>query len=70
MADVIDIANDQADYFLQVALDRRQRQAPTTAAASAEFCEDCDDPIPLLRQQAEHGCQTCISCQELRERRR
>lgn len=68
MADVIDIANDQADYFLQVALDRRQRQA--TTVASAEFCEGCDDPIPLRRQQAEQGCQTCISCQELRERRR
>ncbi|MBW8356688.1 transcriptional regulator [Pseudomonas protegens] len=68
MADVIDIANDQADYFLQVALDRRQRQA--TTAASAEFCEDCDDPIPLPRQQMVRGCQTCVSCQELREARR
>ncbi|WP_325985573.1 TraR/DksA C4-type zinc finger protein [Pseudomonas protegens] len=68
MADVIDIANDQADYFLQVALDRCQRQ--TTTAASAEFCEDCDEPIPLLRQQMVRGCQTCVSCQELRERRR
>lgn len=68
MADVIDIANEQADYFLQVALDSRQRQAST--AASAEFCEDCDEPIPLLRQQKVRGCQTCVSCQELRERRR
>ncbi|SED11782.1 transcriptional regulator, TraR/DksA family [Pseudomonas saponiphila] len=68
MTDVIDIANDQAEYFLQVALDRRQRQAST--AASAEFCEDCDEPIPLLRQQKVRGCQTCVSCQELRERRR
>ncbi|POA50756.1 MULTISPECIES: TraR/DksA C4-type zinc finger protein [unclassified Pseudomonas] len=68
MADVIDIANDQADYFLQVALERRQRQ--TTGAASAEFCEDCDEPIPLLRQQKVLGCQTCVSCQELREARR
>lgn len=69
MADVIDIANDQADYFLQVALDRRQRQA-TTTAASAEFCEDCDEPIPLRRQQAKQGCQTCVSCQEIREAKR
>lgn len=68
MADVIDIANDQADYFLQVALDRRQRQA--TTAASAEFCEDCDEPIPLRRQQMVRGCQTCVSCQELREAKR
>lgn len=68
MADVIDIANDQADYFLQVALDRRQRQAST--AASAELCDDCGEPIPLLRQQMVQGCQTCVSCQELREARR
>ncbi|WP_430445509.1 MAG: TraR/DksA C4-type zinc finger protein [Pseudomonas piscis] len=68
MADVIDIANDQADYFLRVALERRQRQ--TTGAVSAEFCEDCDEPIPLLRRQAAPGCQTCVPCKELRERRR
>lgn len=68
MADDIDRANDQAEYLLQVALSRRQRQAIT--AASAEFCEDCDDPIPSLRQQMVRGCQTCVSCQELREARR
>jgi phage/conjugal plasmid C-4 type zinc finger TraR family protein len=67
MSDVIDIANDQAEYFLQVALDRRQRPA---CAVSAQICEDCDEPIPLLRQQTIQGCATCVSCQGLRERRR
>lgn len=67
MTDIIDIANDQAEYFLQVALDRRQ---PPTSAVSAQFCEDCDEPIPLLRQQTIQGCATCVSCQGLRERRR
>jgi phage/conjugal plasmid C-4 type zinc finger TraR family protein len=67
MTDVIDIANDQAEYFLQVALDRRPRP---TNAISAQFCEDCDEPIPLLRQQTIQGCATCVSCQGLRERRR
>ncbi|KRP45374.1 TraR/DksA C4-type zinc finger protein [Pseudomonas sp. Env-44] len=67
MTDIIDIANDQAEYFLQVALDRRQRP---TSAVSAQFCEDCDEPIPLLRQQTIQGCATCVSCQGLRERRR
>ncbi|MEX3777815.1 TraR/DksA C4-type zinc finger protein [Pseudomonas sp. MYb118] len=65
MTDVIDIANDQAEYFLQVALARRQRP---TCAVSAQFCEDCDEAIPLLRQQKVAGCATCVSCQELRER--
>lgn len=67
MTDVIDIANDQAEYFLQVALDRRQRPA---CAVSAQICEDCDEPIPLLRQQTIAGCQTCVECQGLRETRR
>lgn len=67
MTDVIDIANDQAEYFLQVALDRRPRP---TSAVSAQICEDCDEPIPLLRQQTIQGCVTCVSCQGLRERRR
>lgn len=67
MTDIIDIANDQAEYFLQVALDRRQRP---TSAVSVQVCEDCDEPIPLLRQQTIQGCATCVSCQGLRERRR
>ncbi|WP_338806876.1 TraR/DksA C4-type zinc finger protein [Pseudomonas chlororaphis] len=68
MADDIDRANEQADYLLQVALERRQR--PATGVASAEWCVDCDEPIPLLRRQTIEGCQTCVSCQGLRERRR
>ncbi|MCK9799308.1 TraR/DksA C4-type zinc finger protein [Pseudomonas sp. MAFF 302030] len=68
MVDTVDTANDQADYLLQVALERCQR--PATGVASAEFCMDCDDPIPLLRQQTIEGCQTCVSCQGLREARR
>lgn len=67
MADVADIANDQAQYLLDVAL---QRRAAAPVRASAEFCEVCDDPIPLLRQQKVSGCQTCVSCQALREQRK
>jgi phage/conjugal plasmid C-4 type zinc finger TraR family protein len=68
MADDIDRANDQAQYLLDVAL-QRSRRIPSSRV-SAKFCEDCDDPIPLLRQQTIQGCQTCVSCQGLRERRR
>ncbi|MGP5508861.1 TraR/DksA C4-type zinc finger protein [Pseudomonas helleri] len=66
--DDIDRANDQAQYLLDMALQRARRVASTRP--SAEFCEDCDDPIPLLRQQTIQGCATCVSCQELRELRR
>lgn len=68
MADEIDRANDQAQYLLDVAL-QRSRLAPSSRV-SAQFCEDCDDPIPLLRQQTIAGCQTCVHCQGLREVRR
>lgn len=66
MADAADLANDQADYFLQMSL---QRQLRAVAKPSAQICEDCDEPIPALRQQLVAGCETCVSCQELRERR-
>jgi len=68
MADDIDRANDQAQYLLDVALHRNRRMA--TSRVSAQFCEDCDDAIPLLRQQTIEGCETCVHCQELREARR
>jgi phage/conjugal plasmid C-4 type zinc finger TraR family protein len=68
MADDIDRANDQAQYLLDVAL-LRSRRVPSNRA-SAQFCEDCDDPIPLLRQQTIAGCETCVHCQGLREARR
>lgn len=67
MADIADLANEQADYFLQMSLQRQQR---VVSKPSAQFCDDCDVPIPLLRQQSVAGCETCVSCQELRERRR
>lgn len=68
MADEIDRANDQAQYLLDVAL-QRIRVAPSSRV-SAEFCADCDDAIPELRQQTVAGCQTCVECQGLREARR
>lgn len=35
---------------------------------SAEYCEDCDEPIPLARRQAIKGVRRCIDCQALYER--
>ena len=68
MADDIDRANDQAQYLLDVAL-QRCRLAPSSRI-SAQFCVDCAEAIPLLRQQTIAGCQTCVDCQGLREARR
>ena len=68
MADIVDLANDYAEECLQRALE--QRRVAATNAVSAEFCVDCDEPIPLLRQQKVDGCQTCIDCQHIREQRK
>lgn len=68
MADVIDLANDHAEHMLQLALNRAT--PARTVRASAQFCEDCGDAIPLLRQQTIDGCETCVSCQGIREQRR
>lgn len=67
MADAVDFANDHAEYFLQLSL---QRLARLPEKPSAQFCEDCDEAIPLARQQSVAGCETCIDCQSIRERRR
>jgi len=66
MADVADIANDQAQYLLDVAL---QRRVAAPVRPSAELCVRCDESIPELRREAIPGCDTCVSCQMLRERR-
>jgi phage/conjugal plasmid C-4 type zinc finger TraR family protein len=67
MADAADLANDQAEYLLQLSLLRHARGA---AKPSCQYCVDCDDVIPLARQRSVAGCETCVDCQALRERRR
>lgn len=67
IADPLDQAAEQSERFLQAAL---QRHASRPTKPSAEFCEDCDEPIPPLRQAAAPGCDACFDCQGLRERRR
>ncbi|MCG8292264.1 TraR/DksA C4-type zinc finger protein [Pseudomonas entomophila] len=67
MADAVDFANDEAEYFLQLSL---QRLARLPDKPSAEICVDCDEPIPAARQLSVVGCETCVDCQDLRERRR
>lgn len=68
MSDVIDVANDHADYLLQMSIAQHQRRT-AGQATSAEFCADCDEPISPRRRELVQGCQTCIDCQQLRERR-
>lgn len=55
--------NEQIEVSTQEAIERmraRQRQGGT----SAEFCADCDEPIPEARRQAVPGVRLCIDCQQ------
>lgn len=65
MADAVDRGNEQAEYLLAVALHKRAAAGRT--GVSAEFCEDCGEPIPAKRREMVKGCVTCVECQGLRE---
>lgn len=34
---------------------------------SAEFCDDCGEPIPAKRREALPGVRTCVQCQSARD---
>lgn len=41
---------------------------PRPTGHSAEICQECEDPIPLERQQKAPGCTLCIVCQREQDR--
>lgn len=64
-----DAVNDQIDVSTQEAIERmRARNARRGDVESAEFCEECDEPIPEARRQAIPGVRLCVSCQSGRDR--
>ena len=70
MADLIDMANDLADYtttrYINQHKARHRIQAEYTANG-AKICLDCTDVIPIQRAKIE-GVVRCIDCQILEER--
>ena len=71
MSDVCDIASDVEAMQREDALQAQQRRAGLmgkTAGDSATHCRVCDERIPTARRRAVPGVQTCIGCQEDRER--
>lgn len=65
MSDEIDRANNEAQAFVDHALDEARTHAPQ--GASLSHCEDCGNAIPLARQQASRGCTRCVLCQRAYE---
>ena len=52
---------DQIDASVDEAVARAKSQM--LKGKSAEFCEECDEPIPEPRRIALPGVQLCINCQ-------
>jgi phage/conjugal plasmid C-4 type zinc finger TraR family protein len=47
----------------------RMKARPVPQGASAEFCAECDEPIPEARRQALPGVKLCVACQSARDKR-
>ena len=66
-----DAVNDQIEVSTSEAIERARLRARATASVpSAEFCAECDEPIPEARRQAIPGVQLCVDCQSGRDKAR
>lgn len=66
-----DAVNEQIEISTQEAIERaRMRAARSNMGESAEFCAECDEPIPKARQAAIPGVQLCVECQSERDKSR
>lgn len=73
MTDFFDRVSDRSAEMLSDHLAdqaRRAGLAGKTIEDSAEFCEQCEEPICDARREAYPGVQLCLSCKALQERRR
>lgn len=64
MADIIGTAAEIEELQCNAALSAHRINRN---AASAERCEECDEPIPEPRRAAVPGCHTCAECQSVIE---
>lgn len=62
--------NEQIEISTTEAVERVRMQAARQAAGreSAEFCVECDEPIPAARREAVPGVRLCVTCQSGRDR--
>ncbi len=56
----------QIDASVADAVKRARGQMPT--GKSLEYCEECEEPIPVARQQAIPGVRLCVACQQEQEK--
>lgn len=66
-----DAVNEQIEVSTAEAVARaRLRARRGDAVPSAEFCEECDEPIPEARRTAIPGVRLCVACQSGRDKAR
>lgn len=67
-----DAVNEQIEISTAEAIARARARAarPEGVVASAEFCAECDEPIPQARREAIPGVQLCVTCQSGRDKAR
>ena len=53
---------EQIDDTVADAVQKARARMPA-GRESAEFCEECGEPIPEARRKALPGVQTCVPCQ-------
>lgn len=56
---------DQIDDTVSDAIENAR--ARISKGTSAEFCDECGDPIPEARLKAVPGVRTCVQCQTGRD---
>ncbi|SMP99471.1 phage/conjugal plasmid C-4 type zinc finger protein, TraR family [Pseudomonas putida] len=66
VADIADLANDRAQWHLDLVLSAR---LPAPECESLEDCVGCGGSIPEPRRLAVQGCQRCIECQGFFEKK-
>jgi phage/conjugal plasmid C-4 type zinc finger TraR family protein len=64
-ADPLDVADANTTKQLETTLENRV----VYTGISNEFCEDCDDEIPLARRLAGVDAKKCVHCQTKAERK-
>jgi RNA polymerase-binding transcription factor DksA len=71
MTDIIDLAQAREEQLRADALAECGRKAPASAPLPwPRDCDDCGDPIPAERAEAQPNAELCRPCQTRRERPR
>ncbi|HEJ0402632.1 TPA: TraR/DksA C4-type zinc finger protein [Serratia marcescens] len=65
MADLMDYEQERQALVLEAQIINARK---SSALPSAFVCEECDAPIPAARRAAVPSVDTCVSCQQIREK--